>query len=205
VRPILLPLLFIFSATAYAHQPEDGSVYASLGPYIYQTHRYHEQFEAPWDGGFGLVVEGDLNEYGGLEITLIYMKHLFGIEREDRKLIESQTRMYIATGWRHWFNRRFSVSPSFFSSYVMGDAEIIRSEFPPTNPPRTSARDAVDYGIGLSAQAEVFQKGKFALVIDGRYSWSATAKHGEDMNVYGLLVTLKYFVQGKAASESDEI
>ncbi len=180
-------------------------MYASFGPYVYQTHRYHEQFEAPWSGGFALVAEGDLNKYGGVELTLIYMNHLFGIEREDKKLIERQTRMYIATGWRHWFSKDFSLSPSFFSSYVMGDTKIIRSEFPQANPPTTSARDAVDYGIGLSAQYEVFHKDKFAVVVDGRYSWSATAKHGEDMNVYGFLVTFKYFIQGKQADDPEQL
>lgn len=201
----LTVVLLICGYDALAHQPEDGKVYAALGPYLYKTQEWEEQFRSPTYGGWGLVAEGDLNRYGGLELTVMYMQPLFALEREDKKVVERVQRIYIAMGWRHWFSRDFSVSPSFFSSYALGDAHIVRNEFGAApNPPHTSARDPVDYGIALSAQLETLRMDRFAVIIDGRYSYSLTPKPGEDMNQFGLFVALKYFIQSTKPTDPDE-
>jgi len=192
-------------APAYAHRPEDGKVYAAFGPFLFQTQRFEEQFQSPITGGWGLIAEGDLNKYGGLELSVFSMNQIFALERQDKKIIEKVTRLFIAMGWRQWLGRDFSLSPSFFSSYVMGDAKIIRSEFPANDPPRTSARDPVDYGVGLSAQLEALHLERFAIVIDARYNYSLTPKRGEDMNTYGFFVGFKYFIQGKQPDEAEEM
>jgi hypothetical protein len=203
---ILLYALFIVCIPARAHRPEDGKVYAAFGPYEYQTQRFEEQFKSPVFGGWGLIAEGDLNKHGGVELTLIYMNPIFAIEREDKKVIERVKRMYIAMGWRHWFSRDFSVSPSFFSSYVMGDAHIVRNDFVGVaSPPHTSARDGVDYGFAISAQVETLRFDNFAVILDGRYSYSVTPKPGEDMNQYGLFVGFKYFIQSKQPDDPSEL
>lgn len=202
---ILLYALFIACIPAHAHQPEDGKVYAAFGPYFFQTQRFEEQFDSPVYTGWGMVAEGDLNKHGGLELALVYMNPLFALEREDKKVVERVKRMYISMGWRHWFSRDFSVSPSFFSSYVMGDAQIVRSEFGALAPPHTSARDAVDYGFTLSFQLETLRYDNFAVIFDGRYSYSVTPKPGEDMNQYGLFVGFKYFIQSKQPDDPSEL
>lgn len=205
MKRFLLCVLMMASGAAFAHRPDDGKVYASFGPYLFQTHRWQEQFASPIRTGWGLVAEGDFNKYGGLEFAMLYMNQIFGIEREDKKVIEQVKRMYIAMGWRHWFARDFSVSPSFFSSYVMGDAKIIRNDFGTPDPPHTSARDPVDYGIGISAQLEAFHFENFAVIIDGRYNYSLTPKRGEDMNTYGFFIGFKYFIQGKQPDDPNEL
>ncbi len=119
-------------------------------------------------------------------------------------VVEQVKRMYIAMGWRHWFGRDFSLSPSFWSSYVMGDAKIIRSDWVRLDDlPRTSARDAVDYGFALSAQFEALHMDNFAVIFDLRYSHSVTAKRGEDMNQLGGLIAFKYFIQSKLPDEDE--
>ena len=195
--------MLLFTWETYAHTPTDGLVHGGLGAYLYQTHSYYQDFNSPILGGWSLIAEGDLGKYGGLELTLIYMNPIFVVERDDKKVIERVKRMYIAMGYRHWFNRDWSLSPSFFSSYVMGDARMIRNDFPQSNPPSTSARDGVDYGFALSAQYETFREEHFAVVLDARYSYSVTPKYGEDSNHYGLMVFFKYFIQGKQAEEPD--
>ncbi len=202
---ILLLILSALTFSANAHDPEQGQVWGTFGPYLYQTQRMHEQFDSPVLGSFSLLAEGDLTSHGGLELTLTYMNQIFAVEREDKKVIEKVKRMYIAMGWRHWFSRSFSMSPSFFSSYVMGDAVLVRNDFGnPVDPPHTSARDPVDYGFAVSAQYEAYSNGKFAVVLDGRYSYSVTPKPKEDMNTYGIFVGVKFFIQGKPPEEPDD-
>lgn len=205
VKRILLIILSLLSLSAGAHNPEQGQVWAAFGPYLYQTQRFHEQFESPLLGGWSLIAEGDLTTHGGLELTLAYMNPIFAVEREDKKVIERVKRMYIAMGWRHWFSRDFSVSPSFFSSYVMGDAKIVRNDFGnPVDPPHTSARDPVDYGFALSTQYEALHYKNFAVLLDARYSYSVTPKPKEDSNTYGLFVAVKFFIQGKPPEQVEE-
>lgn len=202
---ILLCLLILGPLLAHAHRPEDGKVYGAFGPYLYQTVQYEEEFHSPYMGGWALTGEGDLNRYGGLELTLLYMNPIFALERDDKKIVEQVKRMYIAMGWRHWFGRDFSISPSFFSSYVMGDAKIVRSDFVGvSDTPHTSARDPVDYGFALSLQLEAFHFDRFAMVVDARYSHSVTPKQGEDMNQVGVFAALKYFIQSTQPEDSDE-
>lgn len=202
---ILLFLTFLIPMAAHAHRPEDGKVYGATGPYLYRTVQYEEEFHSPMLGGWGLTGEGDLNRYGGLELTLLYTNPIFALERGDKKIVEQVRRMYIAMGWRHWFGRDFSISPSFFSSYVMGDAKIVRSDFSGvSDTPHTSARDPVDYGFALSVQLEALHFDRFAMVVDLRYSHSVTPKYGEDMNQLGLFAGLKYFIQSTQPDDSDE-
>lgn len=194
---LFLANLVVFTNPVFAHQPEDGLVHASFGPYVFQTQALHNSFYSPPSMGWALIAEGDLNKYGGLELTAIYMDPIFVVGRDQGKVIEKVKRMYIAMGYRHWFNPEISVSPSFFSSYVMGDAKVVKSDFARENTPDTSARDPVDYGFALSVQYEFLRSHRFAALLDARYSYSVTPKSREDSNVYGGIIAFKYFIQAR--------
>lgn len=197
MKRIVAFFILSFSIGAHAHEPVDGNVRAALGPFGYATHEWHNNFESPFMGGAGLLVEGDLNKHGGLEVGLFYLNKVFSVMKDGLTNTERAKRLYISMGYRHWWNKKYSWSAAFFSSYSMGDPETIRSDFPVGGAPKTSASDMTEYGFDVSLQHEPWSRGRWAAIVDVRYSYSVTPKGFEDSNHYGVLLALKYFVQAR--------
>lgn len=191
--------------TAEAHQPVDGTIHAGLGVFSYMTQQLDHGFHSPLMSGPGLVVDGDLNKHGGLEVSMFYMRSVYSLRRDGYSVTEQAKRIQIGMGYRHWFTRKNGLALAFTSQYSMGDAAILSNSFPTTNPPATSARDITEYGFEASFQHEPITYKKFSLVLDARYNYSVTAKKREDANHYGLLVMLKYFVQSREKPIPSEI
>src|SRR5690349_14292659 len=88
--------------SANAHVPEEGKISGVLGPYIYRTN-YGEaspSVDSPVLGGAGLLVEGDVDKNGGLEVGLFYMHKLY-IRRIDSQYESEKIKiMYITMGYR---------------------------------------------------------------------------------------------------------
>jgi hypothetical protein len=155
--------------------------------------------------GAAFIAEGDLNGHGGLEIGMFYLRKVFSVQKDRLVLTERIKQLYVTMGYRHWFTKKFSLAAAFFSSYSMGDPEVVVSEFPGSQDrPKTSAHDTTEYGFDFSIQHEFWHKGRFSAIVDGRYSLSVTAKPGEDANHYGAMIALKYFVQSRERSAEDE-
>ncbi|HMN67142.1 MAG TPA: hypothetical protein PKC28_01255, partial [Bdellovibrionales bacterium] len=170
-------------------------IYAALGPFTYQTHELTHDFESPFTGSLALIVEGDIDHNGGPEVSVFYMRKAFSIVQDGKMVTERAQKLYIGTGYRHWFTSWLSGAISFVSGYSMGDAEVKRDDFAPRAAPATSARDATDYGFEASIQSEVWREGAAGIIIDGRYMYSITPSKGEDSNHYGVLFAYKYRVQ----------
>lgn len=180
-----------------AHIPREGDVRAAVGPFWYKTDLRDHSFDSPTQGGIGVIVEGDVDYYGGVEIGAFYNRQLFSIQKEGKELTEFGKRMYITMGYRHWLNPYFSGAVAFFSSYAMGEPQIVRNDFGQNQQPKTSASDVTEYGFDFSLQCEPLSKDRLALVLDARYSLSVTSKPGEASNFFGLFVAFKYYIQGQ--------
>ncbi len=196
VRVKFFWIIFLASAPVWAHTPREGDIRTSIGPYWYQTDRRDHTFSPETQGGFGIITEGDVDDNGGIEVGVFYVRQFFSIQKDGRKLGEFGKRIYITLGYRHWFSRQFSTGVGFFSSYAMGDSEIVNSDFAPNAQPKTSASDVTEYGFDFSLQWEPLTRDRLALVFDARYSLSVTPKPGEAANFFGILVAFKYYVQG---------
>jgi hypothetical protein len=98
-------------------------------------------------------------------------------------------------GYRFWMSSKFSTSLAFYSSYSMGEPQIVYDNFAPGTTIDTSARDTTEYGLDWALQAELWQSGRYALILDGRYSLSFTNKRQEQSNHYGVLFGIRYFIQ----------
>lgn len=182
---------------AAAHQPVDGDIHAAFGWMGYQTEAIDHYWKPQLLVSPGLIVEGDLNSYGGLEIAFFYLQNPFSVKEDGRVLTEKVKRMYISMGYRYWFNVKYSAAVGFFSSYSMGSPRTVHDEFGVLEHPTTSASDTTEYGFDVSVQYEPWHKDRAAFVIDGRYSYSVTPKKHEDSNHYGVLFAFKYFVQAR--------
>lgn len=196
-----LGLIFLlsFTSTIFAYSPKEGNVTATLGSFFYKT-----QFEgsdtgakSPYFGDLGLIVNGDINSKGSLEIAMFHMQKIFVREFAGNYISEKTELMHITMGYRRWLSSYFSASMALFSSYSIGDPQIIHNDFSSGNQIDTSARDITEYGLDFSLQAEVWQQEPFSAIIDTRYSFSVTNKPNERANHYGIFLGLKYFIQEK--------
>ncbi len=186
----------MFNLECFAHSPEEGQIWATTGPYFYQTKTSTSQPEKAPYIGYGLIAEGDVDYNGGVEIAIFYMDKLYFIEKGGDQLVEQIKRMFITTGYRHWINRTFSFAGALFSSYSMGDAKVVV----PSDTEEgimTSARDITEYGVDFSLQTEIWGNDEMAAVIDTRYSWSTTRNQREDADVYGVAFAFKYLIPKK--------
>jgi hypothetical protein len=196
-----VPLFFVLISTlasfsAHAHEPETGKVTATLGPYFYKTDLPpNSALQPPVKTGFGLLVEGDVDYHGGLEFGLFYLQLPYYIQEGDKILAEKIKRMHITMGYRHWFSSVFSAGLSFFSSYSMGDYQVIRRDPLPSGQSATSAEDTAEYGFDASLQWEAWRDKESAVLVDGRYSYSVTSKPHERGNHYGLMIGYKHSIQ----------
>ncbi|MGE0526024.1 MAG: hypothetical protein AB7G93_04330 [Bdellovibrionales bacterium] len=191
-----LLLLTAIDASCYGHVPADGDIHATLGPFAFTNDDRKHEIKSPLIGAAALIVEADLDHNGGPEMAIFYLNQLFSMEREGRVIAERVQRIYITLGYRHWLTPSLSGAAAFFSSYYMGDPELVRSDYGTEPAPKTSASDPTEYGFDFSIQYEPWRRERWSAVIDGRYSLSVTAKEGEESNHFGVLVGVKYFVQG---------
>jgi hypothetical protein len=190
-------MLLGFGWQAFAHEPADGAIYGSTGPFMLRADPRNHEFNAPYLGGYGLIAEGDLGPRGGIEISAFYFKQLYSLQQNGLEVEEKAPRIYITSGYRYWPVTWASVALAFFSSYSIGTGEVVRDDFPPGQTPLTSAHVITAYGFDGSVQFEPWHQDRYAAIIDLRYSYSVTARPGEDSNFYGVLVGLKYFVQSQ--------
>lgn len=195
VNKFFLVFLFFLEFGVHAHQPSDGKVYATLGPFIFRTHAMNHSFESPRRLGFGVLAEGDLNMHGGLEVGGFYLPKYFSVKDGDQVITERAQKAYITLGYRYWPFEFWSFGLGFFSCYAMGDAQEVHSDYGSSSHPKTSAEDITDYGIDASMQFERSLSSIWSFVADMRYSYSLTPHANEDSNHYGLILALKYLVQ----------
>jgi hypothetical protein len=208
VRIILCLFLWLFnSAVSLAYVPKSGNVTATFGPQLSQTISNGSRTGAdnPVQNGYGLIALGDVNDYGALEIGTFYMPKIFIRESGGKFLSEKTQTMHITLGYRYWLAPSFSASLAFYSAYSMGSYNTLHSDFPAGQTVvGTSAQDYTEYGFDLALQAEVWQSGRYGVIIDSRYSQSVTNKPSEDANHYAVLVGLRYLLQEKVPKLTKE-
>lgn len=195
--PEFLLCTFLLPLFAWAHQPEEGKILATLGQLVYSTNSSKEEVHSPWLGGVGLIAEGNLDNNGGLELAMFYLHKLYVREDADRLIAEKAKRIYVTMGYRHWFNKKFSGAVAFSSGYSMGDPKIVHSDFPKGAQPDTTAGEKAEYGFDFSVLYEIWADQKFGLVLDIRYFQSVTQKDHEDANHYSGMLGYRYLIQEK--------
>lgn len=190
---IQIVLILLFESVAFAHGPRAGDIWASIGPYSYQTQTLrHLDSNAPrW--GVGLIVQGDIDTNGGVEIGMLYVDKLYVLTQQQNVLAERIKRMYVTTGYRHWISPSFSGALAVFSSYAMGDVKTVWTS-ETAQELKTTAHKLAEYGMDLSFQWEVFSTDHMAIVVDCRYSKSLSAKKDEDADQLGAMLAFKYLL-----------
>jgi hypothetical protein len=195
----LLAVLSFISLQSSAYQVKEGNVSAALGPFFYKTNYEGrtDEVKSSYLGSPALLVQGDVNEHGSLEITLFQMNKMFFRDQDGGFLAEQTPVMQIGLGYRRWLNEYFSVGWAFYSSYAMADPTVVHSVQGSGNQLDTSASDITEYGFDFSVQSEIWSRDRLAVILDARYARPVTSKENEHGDHYGLLVALRYFVQSR--------
>jgi len=184
----LIIISFLFSLQAHAYRPEPGKISASTGPYFYNSDAQSKPelfYENP-RVGWSLVAEAILGKSSGLEIGLFYFdKQYLRYDGEDY-IIEAINRLYITTGYRHWWSRDFSTALGIYSAYSVGDVESITKTKPFPLSYGTSANEVAEHGLDASIRYEHEFSNKHGFVVDLRYSFNLNPKSGERANHYAL-------------------
>lgn len=186
------------SQQSFAYTPKSGNVSATLGPFYQRTNFAGSESGARANtmGGVGLIAIGDIDTKGSLEIAMFQTNKLFFVDENGTVLSEKLPIIQINMGYRYWINNYLSTSLAFYSAYPMGDPEVIHNDFPVGVIKDTSAHDTTEYGFDLSLTADLFTSGKASVILDTRYSLSVTPKENEKSDHYGVLIGLRYLVQG---------
>lgn len=196
---VLFLLFFSLSLQALAYEPSEGNVTATLGPFVSRTDYpgSGSGAKAPWFGDVGLIVQGDLNQYGALEIAMFHMQKAYFRRSAEWVVAEKTELMNITMGYRYWINPTYSAALALSSSYPMGKGRVIHDDFPTNQRIDTSASDTVDYGLDFSVQAELWKNKRYSVIGDVRYGLSVTDKQEEEGSHYGVLIGFKYLIQEK--------
>lgn len=193
-------LMLALTSRAYAYIPLRGNVHATLGPYIFQTnYNGDEAMTSPNTNGVAVMLLGDVNEHGSLEIATIHMNKMYFRKDNGRLIVEKVPTIHVSMGYRHWYNRKLSASLALFTSYPLEEADVIHNEFPAGQQIPTTARENSETGLDLGMEAELWSEGRYAVFMGGRYSWSLTKKSDESADQYGVLLGVRYFIQAKDA------
>lgn len=190
-------------STVCAYSPSEGNVSATLGAYVYQTN-----FNLPppalkpsSNTDFAIILNGDLNDKGQLEIAIYHMYKKYYRDVGHRFVGEETELIDITMGYRRWLSSWFSLGLAFSSAYSLGGPSMFYNDFAPQAGIDTSARDTTEYGLVLSTQVDLFTIGRMTAVINGLYSLSFTAKPNERADHYGAVIGLRYFIQEKQIVE----
>jgi hypothetical protein len=198
-------VLLYSSDNIFAYEPIEGHITATFGTNFNKTNFSDDissKINSAYLRGFGLIVVGDINQKGALEIGTFYMPHQYFREQETQQIVERIQELHISMGYRRFINSSFSTSLSFYSSYSMGDPQVIYTNFSNGPEINTSARDITEYGLDWAVQAELWNYNKFAIVFEGRYSLSLTHKINEKSDQYGFLLGIRYLIQEEKKIES---
>jgi hypothetical protein len=201
---IIFIFFYSFFQASWGYTPKEGNVTANIGPFIYKTNfkGSNSGIKSPVLSGTGLLVNGDINDKGALEIGIFYMDKYFFREKDGLYMAENTNLFHITMGYRRFLSPLLSMSFSLYSSYSLGYPYIAHNEFASDLDVDTSARDTTEYGFDTAIQYEVWAQDRWALVADIRYALSVTNKTNERADHYGTFISLRYFVQDKGGPES---
>lgn len=196
---------FCFPSQALCYQPKEGNVSAILGPVVSRTEPRGTDLDqaTPFLGAMGLMAIGDIGDKSSLEIGMFHMHRIFTVTHGERIFSERSQVVHISMGYRHWWASSFATSLSIYSAYPFGAPEIIANDFG-ASPPRTSLSEKTIYGADLAASVEFKEWGRYALMIDTRYSHAFEGQHHEATDHLSVLFGVRYFIQEKQVRPASE-
>jgi hypothetical protein len=184
----------LFALPGYAHEPREGDIHGTVGPYLHKTVTgYRGDKQTPYLG-LGIIAEGDVDYNGGVEIAIFYLDKLYVRRGENGTQAEHIKRMHITSGYRHWVTSWFSGGLSIYSAYSMGDPVVLEGDSPPADEDATTARKVTEHGLDWSFQLEVWRHEEMAALVDLRFHDALTAKRDERADAWGVLVGFKSYI-----------
>ncbi len=205
-KNMLVVIFLLGFSFSWAYVPEEGNITANLGPYFFKTNFKEAKTKAgdPLMPGIGLIVNGDINDHGSLEIAMFHLNKRILKTKGAFSISEVSQVIHITMGYKWWLKSYLSTSLALYSAYPMGNRRVLYNNFPTGSELSTSNKYSTEYGFDLALQAEAWKGDKFDVVTEARYSIAATSRKHEQADHYGVFVGLRYLIQEKNPEKSDE-
>lgn len=203
-KSIIFFIILLFCLQSFSYVPEEGRVSATFGPYWNRTNfEGSSTVDKPgYLTGMELVAVGDISDHGSLEIAMIYTPQIFFNDVDGKFLAEKIQTIHITMGYRWWHTPYISTSLALYSAYPMGVLEIVHNDNGVSQTLDTSARDKTEYGFDWAIQGEIWNQGLYAVVLEGRYSYSLTHKKDEHADQFGAMLGIRYIIQEEKKIET---
>ena len=207
-RKFITQITFVIAAlfapaSLRAYTVKEGNVSATLGWLVHQTNfdRTYSGARAPLQGDLALILAGDINTRGALEIGIYHLNKQYFRDVNAQYVGDAVETLHITMGYRQWLSPRFSLALSFATSYSMGYVTRFHNDYAPAAGIDTSASDTTEYAFDLSAQYDLLTLDRVTFALSTFYSLSVTGKPNEKADHYGAMIGLRYFIQEKQAVE----
>lgn len=185
---------FFFSYKLFSYTPQEGTIIGSFGPAIFSGLGKNSSSKA----GLGLLIQGDVNHRGGLELGLYHYQHVYSLKYFGREKIEKINRINLTMGYRYWPYDVWGLSFAFSSAYAFGDKEIIKNDFQDSEGVATTAAKISEHGFIMSSIFDIWSFRHHAIHIHTFYHYSLNTNFGESADLYGLMIGYTFYIQSKA-------
>lgn len=194
MRFILVQFLSLCLATeVLAHTPKEGDIWIGIGPTLDALvgHSYGP------NSGWGILIEADIDEKGGLELGLYSFEKRYWSEPSGYAALEQNRRMQVSMGYRRWFKPQVGLGLAFATGYSMGDLQTLESSGTLPANYKSFANRTAEYSLRTSLEYEYAGIGRTFLSITGYYDYSLHDKSDVKAGMAGLFLTFKYLLKEK--------
>ncbi len=195
----MLTFSLMLTTKLHSYVPKEGNISAILGPFVFKSDftESNSGAKAPQNVGTSLIAIGDISNHGSLEVAFFYMNKVFMFHDDSNFLTLKTQLIHVTMGYRYWWTSYLSSSLAIFSAYPTGEISVIHSDFTGNSLPTTAAHAKAIYGVESAIQGELWSHGRYAVTSELRYSKALTTESANRANHYGLILSLRYFIQEK--------
>ncbi len=195
---IFITYFFLLVEPCLAYLPTEGNIHYLIGPIFYKNLYKSNAGEpnVPTRNDFSFVVQGDVNSFGSLEISMSHANRDFYRKDDGQFLAEQLEVMKMGMGYRRWFHPSWNFGLILTTTYAMEDPNTIQRN-PSNNLLTTSASEISTFGFMGSLEFIPWTSGQNSVVIDIGFERNLTAKPGESRDFMQTMIAFRRFVQSK--------
>lgn len=194
----IFTLFLLITTTSLAYQPKEGNISVLFGPVIYKNlfKPREDQVTPPQRLDFGLQIQGDTSSKGSLEIALIHLyKDFYRVENSEYAA-EYLEVMEVDMGYRRWIAPSLNFGIFLSSTYAMTDGQTVK-RIPENNFLETSRGDTTEFGIKLSLQGVIWERGNEGISLEYSYDRNTTARRNESQESQMFILSYRKTLQSK--------
>ena len=176
----------------------EGNIHYLIGPIFYKNMYKPNSGDpnVPDRNDFSFVVQGDVNSFGSLEISMSHINRDFYRNDDGQFAAEQLESMKMGMGYRRWIHSKWNFGLILTTTYAMEEPNIIQKN-PSGNTLATSASQVSTFGFLGSIEYIPWENGQNSVVLDVSFERNLTSKPGESRDFMQTMIGFRRFVQSK--------